>query len=314
MRKNLGVQVIENNIKFIVVEERSNPSTDYFIEPWFIEEGLDWQCFSLQKTPPVLNINQKISVIFVRYINPSWRRWIEKNSPQIEDVIFFMDDDVFDWQAYKVLPSHYRYKLFKLSLRHKNWLQKNADLWVSSPFLADKYSDWKPEIIKPRSPYISQQAITVFYHGSASHRDEIRWLFSVIKSVLDKDSSICFELIGDRQVQDMFASLSRVHVTHPMKWPAYKAFISRPGRMIGLAPLLDNPFNRSRSATKFYDITHAGAVGIYADHPVYRSMIHSGENGLLLKMQKELWIEAILKLANDEKLRGYLMDGARNTA
>ena len=88
-----------------------------------------------------------------------------------------------------------------------------------------------------------------------------------------------------------------------MSWPAYKTFIQRPGRTIGLAPLLDTPFNAARAPTKFFDITAAGAVGIYADSPVYRRLVEHGKNGLLLPMDSPGgWVEAVLEhdLANDE--------------
>jgi hypothetical protein len=81
--------------------------------------------------------------------------------------------------------------------------------------------------------------------------------------------------------------------------------------MVGLAPLLPSAFNQARSATKFFDITQAGAVGIYADHPVYRSMVKNEENGLLLPMDQEVWAEAVLRLGCDDMQRQQLLSGAR---
>ena len=84
-----------------------------------------------------------------------------------------------------------------------------------------------------------------------------------------------------------------------MPWYSYQALISTPGRIIGLAPLLDTAFNDARSATKYFDITQAGAIGIYADHPVYRdSIVHKG-NGYLVPMQQDLWVAQILALAHE---------------
>ena len=87
-----------------------------------------------------------------------------------------------------------------------------------------------------------------------------------------------------------------MQVLHPMRWPAYQAQLGRPGRSIGLAPLLDTRFNRARSHTKYYDITQAGAAGIYAEGPVYERIVQHEENGLLLPMQPDKWVQAIVDL------------------
>jgi hypothetical protein len=85
-------------------------------------------------------------------------------------------------------------------------------------------------------------------------------------------------------------------VLHPMRWQTYQAQLDRPGRSIGLAPLLDTSFNRARSHTKFYDITQAGAAGIYAEGPVYEGIVQHDKNGLVLQMEPDKWVQAIIAL------------------
>jgi Glycosyl transferases group 1 len=95
-----------------------------------------------------------------------------------------------------------------------------------------------------------------------------------------------------------------------MKWPAYQAFLAMPGRHIGLAPLLDLPFNRGRSYTKFFDITRCGAVGVYSPGSVYSEVVSHGQDGLVVELEQEVWVEAILSLAQDEPLRQRLLRNA----
>jgi glycosyltransferase involved in cell wall biosynthesis len=150
----------------------------------------------------------------------------------------------------------------------------------------------------------------VFYHGTASHDAEKRWLRPVAEEVLRRDDRIVFEIVGGQAVDRLYRGLPRVNVVHQMKWPAYQAFLALPGRHIGLAPLLRLPFNRARSYTKFFDITRCGAAGIYADHGACAAVVSDGEDGLLVPQKHEAWVEAILRVAQDEPLRQALVRNA----
>lgn len=131
--------------------------------------------------------------------------------------------------------------------------------------------------------------------------------------VLERDKRICFEIIGGPQIRKMFSILPRVHVTHPMSWESYQSFISRPGRDIGLAPLLNTPFNAARAPTKFFDITHTSAVGIYSDVPIYSAVIEHEKNGILVPNTPSVWVEQIISLASSKQKREALLSNARGS-
>ncbi|WP_341582296.1 glycosyltransferase [Marinobacter metalliresistant] len=295
-----------------IVHQNPNPSTEFFIRPFWAEARAAVDYYRFDELPAPSELSGAV-VVFVRYVPPAWKAVLKRHPAQ--QVVFFMDDDLFDWRAFQGMPWHYQRKLFGLAWRHQRWLREiGAELWVSSLWLADKYASWNPEILEPGNPHgaaaeFSDPAIkTIFYHGSASHRGELEWLMPVVEQVLAARADVCFEVIGDRKVRDRFAHLHGVHVVHPMSWPAYKAFIQRPGRTIGLAPLRDTTFNAARAPTKFYDITAAGAVGLYADTPVYRRLVAHGKNGLLLPMDSpQVWVEAALDLLDDREKRKALV-------
>lgn len=298
-------------MSWLLVEQGTNPSTDYFVKPRLVKESV--QVCNLSTSVEGLTVKPGINLVFVRYLTPQWKRWVSRNRAALGRLVFFMDDDLFDPAAHSGLPLRYRRKLHRLATRHKAWLkQMDAELWVSSAWLAEKYRDWRPQVLSAQSPYtdaVPQK--TFFYHGSASHMAEIRWLVPVVEEVLHQDPEFSFELIGNTDIRQLFAHLPRVHVLQPMAWPAYKALVSRPGRIVGLAPLLPGRFNQARSPTKFFDITQAGAVGLYADHPVYQSIINHNSNGLLLPMNPNSWVDAILRLGRDEEARTKLLGNAR---
>ncbi len=69
---------------------------------------------------------------------------------------------------------------------------------------------------------------------------------------------------------------------------------------IGLAPLVDNRFNRSKSHVKYldYGVTHTASV--YSNVESYKT-VKDGETGLLAKPDQ--WYEKIMALVDDGELR-----------
>lgn len=311
-----------------MVEEHANPSSDYFVLPFLGAQGLEVERFGFADLPPREQL-RGANVLFVRYIPAAWRRLIGACRDALAGVYFFMDDDLFRWSSFARMPLRYQWKLLHLSWRHQRWLRAmDAQLLVSTPYLQQRYAEWQPQLLAPQVPaallpllkrdetgQAAEEAITLFYHGSASHGADLKWLRPVIERVLAADARLVFEVIGNSSVNRLFRGLPRVHVLHPMKWCAYQALLRRSGRntgcSIGLAPLLDSPFNRARAHTKFLDITLAGAVGIYAAGPIYGSVVRPENNGLLLPMDQDAWVDGILRLAADKQWRQGMLNEAR---
>lgn len=298
-----------------LLEERPNPSTDYFVRPVLQASGRPVHVHPFAQPLPEPGALNGASVVFVRYVPPSWARLIERQRSRLAELVFFMDDDLFDLAASRGTSWRYRLKLARLATWRRDWLRaQGTQLWVSTAYLRDKYIDWQPRLIHPMPLPAPEpdDTIRVFYHGSASHMAEIRWLYPVIEAALQAEPRLSFEIIGTAEVNRLYRRLPRTTVVHPMSWPTYQRFIALPGRHIGLAPLLDHPFNRARSCTKFFDISRAGAVGIYALGQVCAGIIEHGVNGWTIPSEPEAWAGAILSLARNAELRQQLLNRIRS--
>ncbi len=328
-----------------LVEEGPNPSTDYFLLPAL--RGLSLpvvRCSWSGRLPDAQELTNA-TVIFVRYIPSGWKRLISQTRHNLTELVYFMDDDLWDVGAAAGLSWKYRFKLARYATRHQRWLKAmQTTLWVSTKWLADKYASQQPRLLRPAmlepttsvavmpepatskaamlepptslaailkpvtsvgasSTSAAPPALQLFYHGSASHRADIEWLYPVIKTVLARNTRLHFEIIGDARTRALYGSLERCTVLAPLKWPAYRKLLETPGRHIGLAPAVPHPFNRARSHTKFFDITSTGAVGIYAAQGPCQGVLADHKHGLLIEMTPAAWVEAILLLADDSALR-----------
>ena len=82
---------------------------------------------------------------------------------------------------------------------------------------------------------------------------------------------------------------------------------------IGLAPLADDHFNRSKSYIKALEYAALGIPVIANDVEPYRNFIQHGVTGFLVKYGHE-WARYIRILANDEPLRRKMGEAAREVA
>jgi glycosyltransferase involved in cell wall biosynthesis len=306
--------------RVMIVEERDNPSTAYFLLPALRRLACPVTRHGFNDLPDPAE-TEGAMLIFVRYLPRAWRRLAAAQRAKLSRLVFFMDDDLFDAAASRGAPLRYRFKLWRLSARWRGWLfAQGAEFWVSTPHLMEKYAAWAPRLVPPAPladtaplPAPDTDARRVFYHGTASHNPDIRWLAPVMADVLKRCPRLHFEVVGTGAMAAMWRRLPRTTVVSPMPWPAYREFAAQPGRHVGLAPQLPSAFNAARSHTKFFDIARSGAVGVYAAHSACADVVGHEKDGLVVPMDPAAWAGAIARLALDDELRMAMLQNARRT-
>ena len=94
----------------------------------------------------------------------------------------------------------------------------------------------------------------------------------------------------------------------------YDRFLRRfsaAGFEIGLAPLADDVFHRSKTNTKFREYGACGIAGVYSDVEVYSACVRHAETGLLVVNEMEAWYRALRQLVDDADLRRKIQRQAR---
>jgi GT2 family glycosyltransferase/peptidoglycan hydrolase CwlO-like protein len=171
------------------------------------------------------------------------------------------------------------------------------DLWLRDPFENN-----------------SKSIINIIYMGTLTHVNDVKIVIPALQKIYEKYKyKVKVSTIG---VSPNLAQYEFINVIDIPPWAgeSYITFvdwIKSLGRFdIGVAPLVDNDFNRSKSDIKYLDYTAIGAVTIASSVEAYKHSIASMENGILVENKTDDWFVAVEKLIEDESLRAKLYSNA----
>lgn len=295
--------------RWLLLERGANPSSDYYVRPHIADDRQPIETRdAIQDAPHADDLRPGTRVVVVRYLSSAWAQALHAARGHLAGVAYFMDDDLLDPSTWAGLSREYRQKLARdCAAVHRHIQALADDYWVSTPALRAKYAWLSPRVLPARAlPVATTPPITLFYHGTASHRDEQAWLRPIVAEALRENPPLHFEVVGDHEVNRLYRDLPRVSIVHPMSWPNYRAFCESRRRGIGLAPLLPGPFNAARSPLKFFDIARCGAPGVYSDVEPYRGFVADGRDGVLAPNEPQRWVQAIGELVRDSARREQL--------
>jgi glycosyltransferase involved in cell wall biosynthesis len=129
-----------------------------------------------------------------------------------------------------------------------------------------------------------------------------------------------------RRLMDEYAGRIEVHFWGPQpprdlpgvrhhavihNYDRYLRRFSAAGFDIGLAPLVDDVFHRSKANTKFREYGACRIAGVYSDVDIYSDCVRHGETGLLVANSSDASYHAMRRLIDDIDLRRKIQRQAR---
>ncbi|MDD9945361.1 MAG: tetratricopeptide repeat protein [Myxococcales bacterium] len=223
--------------------------------------------------------------------------------------VFEINDDFTDIQPWNTTAAFYaqpenRSLVFQLA-RISDALQ------FSSPGLSSKFGSLNRRTlllpnqlwsVGPHKPRTDKDWVTIGWGGSLGHQEDLKAAIPALRAVLDKRPRARVAIMGDPRLRAMFAWApgERFSFTRTGSLAAYQAFLGTLD--IGVAPLLDTPFNRGRSDVKRIEYAAHGVVAVCADLVPYHASVRTWDNGALFANAEEL--EAVLlRLVDEPALR-----------
>ena len=210
------------------------------------------------------------------------------------------------------------------------WLTEADEVWVSTEALRLRVAEinararvvpnhldeqlWvKPVMTEAQSG--SDGVVRLLYMGTQTHLAD----FELVKKALHRikkefPTGIEIYLIGitANASSDKWYKIMAPPHTVGSNYPAFVNWIINGQNFdIGITPLVDNEFNRCKSAIKFLDYSALGMVTVASDLGVYKP-IRQGENGFLVENSENAWYQTLKKLVTDSTLRRRLQRAAQS--
>jgi tetratricopeptide (TPR) repeat protein len=165
-------------------------------------------------------------------------------------------------------------------------------------------------IIPPRRKYIHKKDMVIGWGGSHGHCEDIREIAPALTGWLKEHSTVKLYLMCSRDIWDLFRQVperqKKLYTTGSIE--EYYTFLQNID--IGLAPLNDTAFNRSRSDVKFLEYAISEVVPVVQDLTPYRENVQDGINGILFSNPARL-ISTLDFLYNDQYARNNIAGQAR---
>ena len=152
--------------------------------------------------------------------------------------------------------------------------------------------------VPPERSFSEKENIIIGWAGSHGHLEDIEEIAPSLIAWMKSRPDVCLHLMCSEPIWNLLNALPNRNKKHIQTGSLedYYHFLS--GIDIGLAPLNNTPFNRSRSDIKFLEYAVSGVVPVVQNlQPYLESVVH-GRTGYLFKDSDEL-ISILDHLAND---------------
>lgn len=164
----------------------------------------------------------------------------------------------------------------------------------------------------PIKPEMVKREFRIGWQGGASHYEDLYMIKDAIAEVLHKHDNIKFIYFGDMRFQGLFDSSPQDQIEwHP--WVAHSTYPYKLALMnldVGLCPLVDNQFNRNKSAIKWMEYSLFNIATVASNIPPYKGVLTNNQDSLLVEESKEAWVDAILSLYSNKSQMNRLASNA----
>lgn len=152
--------------------------------------------------------------------------------------------------------------------------------------------------------------IVIGWGGSHGHLEDMSEIAEPLMRWIMTRSNVILHLMCSEPIRNLFDPLPahKKRYTPPGSIDKYYDFLTQ--IHIGIAPLMDTAFNRSRSDIKFLEYAASGVVPVLARLEPYSSSVKNGKTGFLYEGTSEL-IDILSRLIEDASLSRKVVKEAR---
>ena len=238
-------------------------------------------------------------------------------------VIFHLDDDLLDVPIQLGAAKYRRYHQPERLQTLRDGLNAADLVYASTSELADRLrshgitsevvaGDIYPSVETSQfSEPLPATGPVIGYMGTGGHQEDLEIVVPALIRLMTDMPTLRFETFGSIPPVEQLARFGSRYAHHDafMPYEQFTAALAGLGWWIGLAPLLDIPFNRCKADTKWLEYSVAGVPVVASNLAPYRRAAASG--GCLLADTVAEWTEALATLVRDAGRRRSLVAAAR---
>ncbi len=259
-------------------------------------------------------------VIFCRNTEPAYGHLLNEAVCTSKPIVYDLDDNFWDI-PYDTDPEIARYHRLPPRLHQlEQYLSLSTLVRVYSPVLGERVSEFSQKVkllkagfdfsLVTRRRLRASEKVRIVYATSRVVDDQYYEFLEGMIQVLDKYQDQVSLTIWGCQPSEL---AGRRGVELMPLLPYYERFLREfyiQGFDIGLAPLPNTLFHRSKNNTKFRDYGACRVAGVYSDVDVYSSCIRDGQTGILVQNTPQSWAHGISRLIEDKALTERIKNDA----
>ncbi len=260
-------------------------------------------------------------VVFCRNTEPKYAHILNYLVTHHRPFIYELDDNFFELPLDSEFGKYHRTP-DRLAMLTK-YMQSAGLVRVYSNPLLEKAKILNPRVeqvvgpidlslIEPPRPARDSNIIKLVY-GTSRIQDELSALFAPALARILKEYAGRIEAHFWGAMPPELKGCSGVFY-HPVirNYDRFLRRFSQAGFDIGLAPLPDDVFHRSKTNNKFREYGACRIAGIYSEVEVYSDDVTNGETGILVPNEAEAWYQAMVRLIENQDLREKIKNQARD--
>ena len=202
-------------------------------------------------------------------------------------------------------------------------------VWLSTQTLAERLSSVRPDAVvvenrlderiwthsPPPRPF-RDEPVRILCMGTTTHDQDFAMIEPALSRLKEEfGARVAIDILGMTSKDLLPAGLNRISppIYATRSYPGFVHWLSsaQPAWHIGLAPLLDTPFNRCKSPIKAMDYAAMGMAVLASNMPVFQRTIADGPAGRLVPNQPHAWYAALAWMVRDQELRRSIAGRSR---
>src|SRR6266536_1455064 len=263
------------------------------------------------RTGPALTLAhaETFDVILVRALNDSWssRAWKYLAESNNVLLVYDLDDDIWAWHS---STRAYKYWTRERRLQAEINIQLADLVTTPSKMLAQILRELNPNVhvllntvpkwltkITPAS--LPQGKFVIGWEGAIQHIRDLKLVYDPVFRFMLQHSDVELWLWGPDEFKDLPPALhDRVRC---FGWQSEVSSYYRSLAMhVALAPLLNEPFNETKSAIRVQEHSALGIPVLASPMPAYRGFLIHGQTGAFIQTRGgwERWLERLYQHAD----------------